>query len=300
MFFGPAISTGKVDEAFFYIVGISVVLLVIVTIVMLVFVIKFNSKRHPDPEEVKDSLWLEIVWTAVPTALALSMFYFGWVNFEFIRTPPKNAMIINVISRQWSWLFVYGNGRKSDVLRVPLNKPVKLILMSEDVIHSLYIPAFRIKEDCVPGMKTYIWFNADEEGTYDIYCTEYCGVEHSHMLSKVIVMPVAEFDKWYSGAEAAGVAALGQKLVGEKGCLGCHSTDGSMKVGPTFKGLYGVKETVVTKGNEREVSVDDEYIKSYVRRPNVDIIKGYQPIMPLISVTDEELNAIVEYLKTLK
>jgi cytochrome c oxidase subunit 2 len=186
------------------------------------------------------------------------------------------------------------------VLRVPLNKPIKLVLTSEDVIHSLYIPAFRIKEDCVPGMKTYLWFNADEEGTYDIFCTEYCGVEHSHMISKVIVMPAAEFDKWYSAAEVAGLAAMGQKLAGEKGCLGCHSTDGTRKIGPTFKGLYDMTETVVTNGNEREVSVDDEYIKNYVRHPNFDLIKGYQPIMPLIPVTDQELNAIVEYMKTVK
>jgi cytochrome c oxidase subunit II len=300
MFAGSAISTGKVDESFFYIVGISVVLLVIVTIVMLIFVVKYNRKRHPDAEEVKESLWLEIVWTAIPTVLALSMFYFGWANFEYIRTPPKNAMIINVQSRQWSWLFVYENGKRSDLLRVPLNKPVKLVLTSEDVIHSLYIPAFRIKEDCVPGMKTYLWFNADEEGTYDIFCTEYCGVEHSHMISKVIVMPAAEFDKWYSAAEVAGLAAMGQKLAGEKGCLGCHSTDGTRKIGPTFKGLYDMTETVVTNGNEREVSVDDEYIKNYVRHPNFDLIKGYQPIMPLIPVTDQELNAIVEYMKTVK
>jgi cytochrome c oxidase subunit 2 len=300
MFFGPAISTGKVDESFFYIVAISVVLLVIVTIVMLFFLFRYNRKRHPEPEVVKEALWLEIVWTVIPTALALSMFYFGWVNFDFIRTPPKNAMIINVQSRQWSWLFVYENGKRSDLLRVPLNKPVKLVLTSEDVIHSLYIPAFRIKEDCVPGMKTYLWFNADEEGTYDIFCTEYCGVEHSHMLSKVIVMPATEFDKWYSAAEAPGLAATGQKLAGEKGCLGCHSTDGTRKIGPTFKGLYGMAETVVTNGNERRVSVDDEYIKNYVRHPNVDLIKGYQPIMPLIPVTDQELNAIVEYMKTVK
>jgi cytochrome c oxidase subunit 2 len=300
MFAGSAISTGKVDEAFFYIVAISVVLLVIVTIVMLFFLFRYNRKRHPEPEEVKEALWLEIVWTVIPTALALSMFYFGWVNFNFIRTPPKDAMTVNVIGREWSWLFTYDNGRQSDVLRVPLNKPVKLILTSTDVIHSLYIPAFRIKEDCVPGMKTYLWFNADEAGTYDIFCTEYCGVGHSHMISKVIVMPAAEYDKWYSAAEAGGLAAQGKKLVQEKGCLGCHSTDGSRQVGPTFKGLRGRVETVVTDGKERQVTVDDEFVEHYIKHPNVDAIKGYPPVMPVIAVTEDELKAIVEYLKTVK
>jgi len=187
---------------------------------------------------------------------------------------------------------------RATCLRVPLNKPVKLILTSADVIHSLYIPAFRIKEDCVPGMKTYLWFNADEVGTYDIFCTEYCGVSHSHMLSKVIVMPAAEYYKWYSAEEVGGLAAEGKKLVQEKGCLGCHSTDGERKVGPTFKGLRDSIETVLTDGKERKVKVDDEYIKHYIEHPNVDVVKGYPPIMPVIPVTEGELKAIVEYLKT--
>jgi cytochrome c oxidase subunit 2 len=300
MFAGSAISTGKVDESFFYIVAISVVLLVAVTIVMIFFLFRYNRKKHPEPEAVSEPLWLEIIWTVIPTALALSMFYFGWVNFEFIRTPPKDAMTVNVIGREWSWIFTYDNGKQGDVLRVPLNKPVKLILTSADVIHSLYIPAFRIKEDCVPGMKTYLWFNADESGTYDIFCTEYCGVGHSHMLSKVIVMPVAEYEKWYSAAEAGGSAAEGKRLVQEKGCLGCHSTDGSRKVGPTFKGLYGREEEVITDGKEREIRVDDEYIRNYISHPNVDIVKGYPPIMPVIPMTETELKSMVEYLKTVK
>ena len=271
-----------------------------VTIVMLVFLFRYNRKRHPEPEEVSEPLWLEIVWTVIPTALALSMFYFGWVNFDFIRTPPTDAMTVNVIGREWSWLFTYENGKKSDVLRVPLGKPVKLVLASADVIHSLYIPAFRIKEDCVPGMKTYLWFNADEAGTYDIFCTEYCGVGHSHMLSKVIVMPAADYDRWYSSAEAGGLAAEGKKLVQEKGCLGCHSTDGSRQVGPTFKGLFGRVETVVTDAKERQVTIDEEFIEHYIKHPNVDIIKGYPPVMPLVPMTKDELKAIVEYLKTVK
>ena len=300
MFAGSAISTGKVDESFFYIVAVSVVLLVSVTIVMIFFLFKYNRKKHPEPEAVREPLWLEIVWTVIPTILALSMFYFGWVNFEFIRTPPKNAMTVNVIGREWSWSFTYDNGKQSDLLRVPLNKPVKLILTSADVIHSLYIPAFRIKEDCVPGMKTHLWFNADQVGTYDIFCTEYCGVGHSHMLSKVIVMTAADYYKWYSAEEAGGLAAEGKKLVQEKGCLGCHSTDGSRKVGPTFKGLHDSIETVLTDRKERKVKVNDEYIEHYIEHPNVDMVKGYPPIMPVIPLTEGELKAIVEYLKTVK
>jgi cytochrome c oxidase subunit 2 len=299
MFFGPANSTGKVDEAFFYIVGISVMLLVLVTACMIFFVVRYNRKRHPQAEDIRERPWLEIAWTAIPTALALSMFYFGWVNFDYIRTPPKDAMTVDVTARQWSWLFEYPNGRRSDLLRVPVNRPVKLVLTSVDVIHSLYIPAFRIKEDCVPGMKTYLWFRAGEPGTYDIFCTEYCGEGHAHMLSKVIAMQQADYDAWYAAAEA-GTSTQGAQLLQSKGCLGCHSIDGSRKVGPTFKGLYGKKEIVVTAGKEREVTVDEAYMKYYILHPNVDIIKGYPPVMPAIPVTDEELTAIVEYVKTLK
>jgi cytochrome c oxidase subunit 2 len=300
MLLGPANTSGKVDETFIYIVGISAVLLVIVTACMIFFVIRYNRKRHPRAEEVKENVWLEIFWTIVPTALALSMFYFGWVNFKYIRTPVKDAISINVIASKWSWLFIYENGKRSDVLRVPLNKPVRLVLTSADVIHSLYIPAFRIKEDCVPGIKTYLGFNANEVGKYDIFCTEYCGVGHSQMLSKVIVMPADEFGKWHEAAEAAGLVAKGQKVLRDKGCSGCHSIDGSRKAGPTLKGLYGARETVITDGRERIVTVDDVYIKNYVRKPNIDIVKGYQPIMPIIPITDEELNLLVEYIKTLK
>ncbi|HMK43852.1 MAG TPA: cytochrome c oxidase subunit II [Dissulfurispiraceae bacterium] len=300
MFPGPANTTGKVEEPFFYIVAVAVVLLIIVTASMIVFVLKYNRSRHPEPEHVRENVWLEVFWTAVPTALAVSMFYFGWVNFEFLRTPPKDAMLVDVIARQWSWTFQYENGKKSDALRVPLNKPVKLRLTSEDVIHSLFIPAFRIKEDCVPGMKTHLWFQASEAGSYDIFCTEYCGVGHAHMLAKVIVMPPEEYEKWYGGAEASGLAALGQQIAQTRGCTGCHSTDGSRRIGPTFKGLLGKKEAVVTNGQEREITVDAEYIKNYVRHPNIDVIKGYPPIMPAIDMTDEDLDKVIAYIGSLK
>ena len=300
MLLGPSNTAGKVEGAFLFVVGSAVILLVIVTFLMIFFLIKYNRKRHPRSEEVKESLLLEIIWTAIPTALVLVMFYFGWVDFDYIRNPPKDAMPVNVIARQWSWLFTYENGKQSDLLRVPINKPIKLIMTSQDVIHCLFIPAFKIKEDCVPGMKTHLWFSANEIGSYDIYCTEYCGVGHSHMLSKVIVMQGNDFEKWYASAEAAGLQEKGLKLLQEKGCLGCHSTDGTKKIGPTLKGLYGKKVVVFTNGKEREIIADEEYLRKSILKPEADIVKGYAPIMPAIPVTDEDLQKIVEFLKTLK
>jgi cytochrome c oxidase subunit II len=300
MFYGAAVSTGKVDSAFFFIVAVAGVLLLLVTTVMIVFLLRYNHRRRPRSEPVKDSVALEIVWTAIPMALVLVMFYFGYVDFEFIRNAPAGAMPVEVTARQWSWLFRYANGREDDVLRVPLGRPVALTMTSLDVIHSLYIPAFRIKEDCVPGLKTHLWFNADEAGTYELFCTEYCGVGHSHMRSQVIVMAAADFDAWYGSAEEAGAQASGLKVLKSKGCLGCHSTDGSPKVGPTFKGLIGRRQTVVRAGASRTLTVDAGYVRRYVLDPNVDVIKGFAPIMPKIDLTDADLESILAYLETLR
>jgi cytochrome c oxidase subunit 2 len=300
VFNGPALSAGKVGSAFFFIASISFVLLLMIIGAMVFFLIRYRRSKHPEPEEVKESLALEIGWTAVPVLLVVLMFYFGWIDFEYIRNPPKDAMIVDVVGRQWSWLFKYANGKQEDVLRVPLGKPVNLIMTSQDVIHSFFVPAFRIKEDCVPGMKTHLWFQATETGSYEVFCTEYCGQGHSHMRSRIIVLPQADFDKWYQAQEETGAAAEGLRLLKSKGCLGCHSTDGTRKVGPTYKGLFGKTETVLTNGKKQTVTVDAAFIKHYVRDPNVERIPGFQPIMPKIQVTDGELDKIVAYLETLK
>jgi cytochrome c oxidase subunit 2 len=300
MFSGPALSSGKVGGAFFFIAAVSLVLLVIIVGTMLYFVIRYRRSRHPEAARTRENLALEIAWTAIPVLLVLLMFYFGYADFEYIRNPPANAMVVDVVGRQWSWLFKYPNGKQEDVLRVPVNTPVNLIMTSADVIHSFFVPAFRIKEDCVPGMKTHLWFQATETGSYQVFCTEYCGQGHSHMRSQVVVMPQADYEKWYQAAEEAGPAAEGLKLLRSKGCLGCHTITGEKKVGPTYKGLFGETETVVTDGKKRTVTVDAAFIKHYVRDPNVDRVPGYPAIMPKIEVTDEELDKIVAYLETLK
>jgi cytochrome c oxidase subunit 2 len=289
----------NVDNTFSYILGIAVILLTLVTGAMIFFVIRYNRRKKLTPENIEGSMFLQILWTAIPTILVLGMFYIGWRSFDVIRLVPKEVMTIKVTARQWSWLFSYENGKQSDTLSVPLGKPVKMLMTSVDVLHSFYIPAFRIKEDCVPGLETYLWFTAREVGTYDVFCTEYCGLGHSGMVSKVNVMPEKDFDAWYSAAPAAAQAS-GLKILEGKGCLGCHTIDGTKKIGPTFKGLYESRVTVLTNGMERVITADDEYLKRMIVEPGVDIVKGYPNIMPKLPLTPAELDAIVEYLKTVK
>jgi cytochrome c oxidase subunit 2 len=203
----------------------------------------------------------------------------------------------------WSWQFEYPNGKKSAELVVPLNQPVKLDLISRDVIHSLYIPAFRIKEDVVPGKNNMMWFTAQEEGEYDLFCAEYCGDRHSYMISKVIVLPEAEYETWLEQSDIPADEPPGLTILKQNGCIACHSTDGSKIVGPTFKGIYGHEVEVITDGQERTIIVDDEYIKRSIYEPNADVVKGYNPGLMISykeQLSEEDVAQVIEYLKELK
>ena len=186
-----------VDEAFVFIMGVSFIFLIGLTFTMLYFVYKYNQKKNPVATQIKGSTKLEIIWTVIPVILVLVMFYYGWAGWAPMRNPPKDSFNIKVVARMWNFTFEYENGKKTDTLFVPQNKAVRLNLNSLDVIHSLYIPAFRIKEDVVPGSEKFVWFIPQKEGIYDLFCTEYCGLNHSYMLNLVKVMPDKEFNAWY-------------------------------------------------------------------------------------------------------
>jgi cytochrome c oxidase subunit 2 len=301
------------DIAFFIIMGISVALLVGITGVMVYFVIRYSRKRNPVAEDIKEHLPIEILWTVIPTILVLAIFWVGWKGFVYMRTPPPDAMPVKVVARQWSWTFIYPNGREDNVLRVPLRKPVNLLMRSADVLHSLFIPAYRIKEDILPSMETHLWFLPDELGSYDLFCAEYCGLAHSGMITKVEVMPEKDFDAWYQGEKKAvkagstvakkmTEAAPAAKLIEVKGCTACHTIDGTPKLGPTLKGLFGKKETVTRDGKEVEIIVNEAFIRGKLLEPERERVKGFPPVMPSQKglLTDKEVDAIIEYLKTLK
>jgi cytochrome c oxidase subunit 2 len=304
IFLGSTGLSGRVvDNVFLYILFICVFFLGLITFLMVYFVIRYRREKHPKPADIEGSTWLEITWTVIPTLIVLTMFYYGLTGFEFLKKVPEGAMVVKVVARQWSWLFQYENGIQDPELRVPVGKPVKLLLTSQDVIHGFYAPAFRIKQDAVPGMTNYLWFQPTQLGTFDVMCSQYCGLEHSHMLTKIVVLPQEEFTKWYQGKKGE-VAAKGPppgfQLYQVKGCVACHSTDGSPRVGPTFKGLLGKKEEVISGGKGETVVVDEAFIRKFISEPNVVHIKGYPPIMPKISMTNEELTALVDYIKSLK
>ena len=293
-----------VNQVFFYILAITVFLLALITFLMVYFVIRYHRKRSPQPAEIKENTWLEIIWTVVPTLLVLTMFYYGLTGFNFLKRAPQDAMKVKVIARQWSWLFEYENGLRSTELKVPVGKPIKLLLTSQDVIHSFYAPAFRIKQDVVPGMVNSLWFQSTEVGEFDVLCSQYCGLQHAKMLTKIMVLPEEEFKKWYqTGKEMeAKLPPSGTQLFQERGCKACHSIDGTPGLGPTLKGLFGKTVTVLTDGKERKLVADEAYLRKSILEPNADIVKGFPPIMPSLKglLTDQEIDALVSYLKGLK
>jgi cytochrome c oxidase subunit 2 len=297
-----AISTTEaVDAVFFYIFGISITILIAVTVVMLWFLVKYNRKRHPRPEaSPRYNIMLEATWTIIPTIIVLSMFWYGWEGYTTLTNVPEDALEVQVTARQWSWTFTYPNGKTDNRLVVPAGRAVSVAITSEDVLHSFYLPAFRVKKDAVPGMITRAWFRAPEPGSYDLFCAEYCGVGHSAMITTVEAMPEQEFEEWYQRKPDKEEAAGGEKLLSQYGCTGCHSLDGSKSVGPTFQGLFGREVTVVTDGKERTVTVDAEYIEKSILQPQADLVKGYPPVMPSFEgrIPPQDLEEIIEYFRT--
>ena len=310
-----AISAQKSDAVFFYVFGLSVVFLVFITTLMIYFVVRYSKKRHPKAEQIEGHVGLEILWTTIPLVMFLSIFYYGWTNYEYMRLAPRDAMAVKVTARQWSWSFEYPNGKQSKVLFAPIGRPMKMEVRSVDMVHGFFVPAFRLKIDAVPSRTNTTWFQATKVGSFDIECTVICGVDHSLMLSKVIVVPEDEFKAWYFGGEDApepgkalraaeahpdlGSLPPGLAVLTAKGCLTCHSVDGKPKVGPTLHALYGREQEVLVAGNTRTVTVDDAFLRRTITNPADQVVRGYPPAMPRIPLTDQELDDVVRYIKTL-
>jgi cytochrome c oxidase subunit 2 len=294
---------GAVDRAFIFIFAISFIFTIGITALMIYILIHFSRKRNKNPQQFSHNTKLEVAWTVIPLIIVMVMFYYGWAGFAPMRKVPSNAMPITVIGKMWVWEFDYGNGKISKDLVVPFNKNVKLNLVSVDVNHSLFIPAFRVKEDVIPGYKNYMWFKPIMKGTFDIYCTEYCGLAHSGMLAKAIVVDSLEFNKWLADLKVADNMPdhPGLAVIKSNACLTCHSMDGSRIIGPSFKGLYGRKTIVLTSAGEKEIEANDEYIKRSILDPNAEVVKGFnQGLMQSYKdkISAEDLDKIVDYFKS--
>lgn len=299
-----------VDLAFMIILGISIFFFVTLTIVMLVFIRKYRRDKHPEAIQNEGSVKLEIIWTVIPLFLVLLMFYFGWAGWKPMSEPPDDARHVTAIARMWNFSFEYENNKMADTLYLPVGEAVVLDLVALDVIHSLYIPAFRVKQDVVPGREKEMWFVPEQVGVYDLFCTEYCGLEHSYMYTSVRVMEKEDFDDWLIDTTAveAVVAAdatpadLGYQVLVKNGCTACHSSNGTKLVGPSYLGGWGTMRKVKTGREDREVMMDAEYIRRSINEPNADIADGYNKGLMLSYeklVTPEEVDLIIEYIKEL-
>ncbi len=297
------------DKAFYFIAGVSLLLLIGLTVTMLYFIFRYNRKKNKVATQIEGNTRLEIIWTVIPVILSLVMFYLGWEGWKPMYNPPKDGMTVTSVARMWNFSFLYENGKQSPILIVPVNTPVKINLVSLDVIHSLFIPDFRVKADMVPGNEKMMWFLPKVEGEYSIFCAEYCGLQHSYMHSKVSVLSQEKFNAWYidttkviAVATKTGPGAEGEVIMITQGCFACHSTDGTKIIGPSYLNLFGEQQVVLRDGKEVTITVNEEYIRKSVLDPNSEIVKGYpKGLMQSYGSTlkDEDILKIVEYLKTL-
>jgi cytochrome c oxidase subunit 2 len=299
-----------VDAAFLVILSISFFFLIGLTVVMIYFMYRYNNKRNPVATQIHGSTTLEIVWTVIPFLLTMVMFYYGWAGWKPMQKVPKDAMEVTVYARMWNFSYEYENGKRTDTLYLPKDKPVKLNLKAMDVLHSLYIPAFRVKQDMVPNKENnFMWFEPQRVGMYEIYCTEYCGLQHSYMYSYVKVMEDSAFQSFIAdtakvaSAEIDSPTATGKRIMQNIGCFACHTLDGTKLVGPSFKGIWGAEHTVVTGKETRKVTVDEEYIKRSIYDPNADVVEGFMKGLMVSyqgQLSEDDIKSITEYLKTVK
>jgi cytochrome c oxidase subunit II len=303
-----SLASHDVDAVFIFILVIAGFFFILTQGLLIYFAVRYRRKKgeQVNTPYITGNHALEIVWIVIPSLLLVAIFAYGLQVFLKMRTPLPGAAEIQVTASQSQWSFKYPDGRNSaNELRLALGKPVKLIMTSRDVIHGFFIPDYRQKQDVLPGSYTYLWLLPKKVGTFDIYCSQYCGTGHSLMRGTLVVMPQAEYLSWEQGEQKKLLAGTrspadhGKSVFENAGCLGCHSTDGGAKVGPTLKGIFGSK---VQLSDGRTVPADEEYLRESLVEPNAKVVKGFQPIMPTFKGTlkDEEIAALIAYMKTLK
>jgi cytochrome c oxidase subunit II len=291
----------RVDHLYFFLVALTAFFSILIAGLIVAYAIKFR-RRSPDSVggRIHGGLILEITWTVIPLLITMVIFVWGASVFFAMSRPPDETLNIYVVGKQWMWKFQHLDGqREINQLHVPVGRPVKLIMTSEDVIHDVFVPAFRVKADVIPGRYTNIWFEPTKPGTYHLFCAEYCGTRHSGMVGEVVVMEPNEFQTWLSGGvEEGSLASAGQKLFADLACNTCHRPDAQGR-GPVLQNLFG-KPQALQSGDS--VVVDEAYIRESILNPAAKVVAGFQPIMPTFRglVSEEGLLELIEYVKTLK
>jgi len=289
----------QVDGLYFLLVAVSAFFTLLIFALILVFAIKYRRSAHPHPVQIEGSLPLELTWTLIP--LGICMIFFAWGSLIYFQEarPPKGAMEIYAVGKQWMWKFEHETGqREINQLHVPIGRDVKMVMSSQDVIHSFFVPAFRVKADVLPGRYTMTWFRPTKTGSYYLFCSQYCGTLHSGMIGEVIVMEPAAYQAWLSSGGATGtLASNGQQLFQQLGCATCHRFDTQGR-GPNLAGVFG-KPVLLDDG--RTVTADENYIRESILNPGAKIVSGFKPIMPSFQgqVSEESLMALVAYVKSL-
>jgi cytochrome c oxidase subunit II len=300
-------STGAaaVDRLFDFIFWVSVFFFVLIVSLMVLFVVRYRRRegREEGEPSPRHSTALEVTWTVIPILIVVAIFAWGFKVYLDLNVPPANSYEVLVTGQKWKWLFTYPNGHVDENLHVSVDTPVRLVMTSEDVIHGFFIPAFRLKRDVVPGRYVKIWFRAVKEGEFQIYCTQYCGTGHSDMWAKVVVHEPGGFERWLQEAgdflKKMSPTEAGERLYRTRGCGQCHTLDGTAGTGPTFSQLFARQ---VQLDGGKTVLADENYIRESIFEPQAKIVLGFQPVMPTFKgrLTDQEVTAMIEYLKTLK
>ena len=289
----------QLDALYFFIVLVSLIGLTIVVLLVASFSILYHKNRHPVAVQIEGSTLLEATWTIIPLGLFLMMFVWGAIIYFRVFTPPPNAMNIYVVGKQWMWKAEHEGGQHEiNTLHVPLGQPVQLTMISQDVFHSLSIPAFRIKREVIPGRYTTVWFEATQIGTFHLFCTQYCGTNHSQMIGDVIVLSPEDYKAWLaSSTSGMSLAQDGERLFASLSCAACHNTRPDAR-GPSLAGVYNAK---LTLANGQKITADDAYLRESILNPSQHITQGFAPIMPTYQgqISEEGVVALVEYIKHL-
>ena len=288
----------NVDALYIFLLIVSGLMTALIFTAVIYFAARYRRRHGVAAEQIEGSTPLELTWSVIPFVVFMVMFLWGAVVYFKGRTPPRDSTEVYVVAKQWMWKLEHADGqREIHELHVPVGRDVKLIMTSQDVIHSFYVPAFRIKQDVLPGRYTVAWFRATKPGTYHLFCAEYCGTQHSGMIGSIVVLEPAQYEAWMSGGSTGPLSATGERIFAELGCSTCHRTDTQGR-GPNLQNVFG-RPVLLEDG--RTVIADENYVRESILDPGAKIVNGFKPIMPTFQglVSEEQLNALVAYVKSL-